>query len=150
MVQKNEFTLSIPSSLLKSQNINNDIVALTVDLGSGWGRACTFFLDAALRIAGKQELRGQLEDILMAETPDFHIVGKHNDEGANAELFRAAPEALAERNRLEEALKSIIDWTDNENNTPVERLLMLIRNCARTAVDSPSTQKKTSYSVPRG
>jgi len=35
---------------------------------------------------------------------------------------------------LLEALNSIIEWTDNETNIPLDRLVMLIRNCARTAI----------------
>jgi len=35
---------------------------------------------------------------------------------------------------LLEALNSIIEWTDNETNIPPDRLVMLIRNCARTAI----------------
>lgn len=62
MTQENEFTLSVHSSKVKSQSTNNGITALTIDLSDGWGHACTLFLDAALRVAGKQELRGQLCD----------------------------------------------------------------------------------------
>lgn len=73
MTQEKEFTLSVHSSKVKSQSTNDGITNLTLDLSDGWGHVCTLFLDAALRVAGKQELRGQLEDLLMAETPCFQI-----------------------------------------------------------------------------
>lgn len=78
MAQEKEFTLSVHSSKVKSQSTNNGITALTIDLSDGWGHACTLFLDAALRVAGKQELRGELENLLMAETPYFQIARIEN------------------------------------------------------------------------
>lgn len=35
-----------------------------------------------------------------------------------------------------DALKSVIEWTDNETNIPSDRLLMLIRNCAIAAIEA--------------
>jgi hypothetical protein len=80
------------------------------------------------------------------ESGDHHEEWTNDGEYIPDDRFSAASAALS--NTLDYsnsptllgALKSVIEWTDNENNTPPDRLLMLIRNCARAAIQVQSAQ----------
>lgn len=80
------------------------------------------------------------------ESGDHHEEWTNDGEYIPDDRFSAASAALS--NTLDytnsltllNALRSVIEWTDNENNTPPDLEVSLIRNCARAAIQGQSTQ----------